>query len=499
MAAKSISRSLSIKCAALYAVYYVLMYTIGIMTSTYLLNYGFPSEAVATMLSVSGFITLVCKPFFAGFIDKGHCKPLVVLYVALIGAGTFVFFGTAEKSYVHAILWAIMAQGFTFMSAELTDSWCLKLIKEYGGIDYGKARSFGSISYAITAAAYGVAITNMGYQVAPYVIYTALAIMLVLALTLPNPSAMEGYKPTLREKFSVLTNSRFLTMVIFCAIGNATTMLLDSYIPVLITERGGTATQVGLSSFVMAGLEFIMLMFFTKIANFVGTDNVLSIGMLGFALKAVLVSIMPTPNMIIIACATQVFGFCMFLPGRMRFIEEEIDQRHIASAMTVNGMISSIVSTFISNPLAGSLTKSVGTARMLQVFACTAAFAGIGFAIAIRAVSGGRKRCQLRFFFEWGTDNCLWAKNVAAFKRFGAGEISYEELGLSRRLSDDIRALAAEMQPALDRYADPEEVMWAKYSREDLARQAKEICRRISEELGRKYQVIYDFDWFYGE
>ncbi len=106
--------------------------------------------------------------------------------------------------------------------------------------------------------------------------------------------------------------------------------------------------------------------------------------MIGFFIKASLAAIMPTPPLIILACTTQLISYCFFLPSRMRFVEENVDQHEMGSALFVSSFVTSVLSTFIFNPIASQMIPKIGTGNTMLWFSLPALLSGIGFMIAAR-------------------------------------------------------------------------------------------------------------------
>jgi len=386
-------KNLSLACSAFFAGYYMLLYVVGVMFSSYLIESGFDKGTVATMSSVSAFVLLFAKPLFSSVVDKGHCRTLAVGYAIAIAAGSCFFFFSAERTMVHVLVYTLLCSVGNGVFMELTDSWVLKIIKQTGEVDYGKARAFGSASFAMAGLVYGAAITAFGYGIAPWCILGVLALLVSLALYMPNPEREQlaaGSKGGWSERLALLRDPLFLVFVLCGAVAHTTLGTLDTFVPVLITEKGGNAFYTGLASFVMAVIEFIMLRRFTAIADKLGTYRVVMFGIMGFGVKALAISLMPTPALIIAACTLQVVSFCLYIPGRMRFLQQEVSQNNLAGALTTLTLACSLLSTFVTSPAAGYLSENIGTAGMMRCFAAACFIAGGVFGIAVKRITAKR-------------------------------------------------------------------------------------------------------------
>ena len=377
----------------LFACYYSFMYPSMIMFSTYLVTLGYDASLVAVMMSVSGLVSLAVRPVLAAVIDQGRCRMITAVLVLSMAAGTAVFFFTPGRTLFHAAAYAVLVSAGSVCFMDVNDSWVLKLVKETGQVDYGRTRAFGSAAFAVTGLIYGYALSRLGIWIAPICIFALLLLLFITTRMLPDPSAVPQEKAGsngFRGFLDVIRKRKVAAFVLCYALANATFNFTDNYIPVLILEKGGTSAVTGLNDFIMATIEFLMLRRFTEIADRIGTDRIVWLGMLGFCAKAVLVALMPSPGWIIAACLTQVISFCFMIPSRMRFIEKNVEQDEIASAMSLTSFAGSLFSTFVSNPVASQVIPRIGTANTMILYGLLAAFAAVCFALYLRYTEGNK-------------------------------------------------------------------------------------------------------------
>ncbi len=380
------SISLNSRCAAMFAAYYALLYPGAMMLPTCMIMLGYDSSLIAVMSSISGAISLLLRPLFGMLTDRGHCRKLCLLFSLSMAFGTVLFFFSPVHDLLHAVLYAVFESTSVACCIDLVDSWALKLVKQTGEVDYGKVRAFGSGSFAVTGLIYGWIVSKTGIVIVPYTILAFIILFLTFVFSVPDPEAggENDEKTNLKDGFRLLKGKRFRSFVLFYALASVTYIFTDSYITVLILERGGTTAHTGLNDFIAAMLEFFFLHYYTRLADRIGTDRTVWIGMIGFFIKASLAAIMPKPSLIILACTTQLISYCFFLPSRMRFVEENVEQHEMGSALFVSSFVTSVISTFIANPIASRLIPVFGTGRAMLFFSLPALVSGIGFIVASR-------------------------------------------------------------------------------------------------------------------
>ena len=362
--------SLEIKCAILMACFYSSLYLV-MMYSTYLVSFGYEEVFISTCTTVSAVVMLIAKPLWARLADRGKCRLEAIIMVLLMAAGFIIFFVFRTEKIV-AMLYAALVTVSCMVLMDLVDSWVIKLSKETGAIDYGKVRSFGSIAYAVTGLLFGFSTTRFGLDIAPYVMVLILLGIGIVSQTVPDPTVEEQTQRSFKEKLSLLGDRRFLIFTIACSLSNATFNFTDAYIPVLILSRGGNTTYIGINDFVMSFIEFLMLKQFTRIADKAGTDRIITFGMIGFFIKASLAALAPTPALTIAACLSQAISFCMLVPARMRFLQEEVDKDSVSMAISITAVAGSLANICISNPISQKLIPALELPKTMLIFGCIA-------------------------------------------------------------------------------------------------------------------------------
>ena len=254
-------KTVSIKCSLYYVTCYALAFIAYISFSLYMTELGYSSLLLATMLSLVSGMLLVIRFIVPRIINRAYChKAMIVSTLASI-VGAAIFFYVPGLSAIKAFFYTVLAIGGYQIQMSLSDPWVMKIMEADGDIDYGKVRSFGSISYAIAAVVYGWLLTKFGLGIAFWSVLLFEILQLVISLNIPD----EKVKITAERKTSpwksILRKPMFMIFVGCYLFPTSIYALLDNYMPVLILEKGGNSFQAGLSSFVMASLEFIFLMF----------------------------------------------------------------------------------------------------------------------------------------------------------------------------------------------------------------------------------------------
>lgn len=354
---------LETKCNLLYAAFYLLFYPSVVMFSSYMMLLGSSSDKIAIFLSILGILTMISKPLFAVFVDKGNCKALSIILCSLVAIGTTIFFQSKQIGVIQSLIYIVLISMNTACIAEIIDSWTLKLSVEYPELDFAKHRSMGSLSYAIVSLIFGYSLSKLGIKLAPITIYVLLLVLILIILTIPNPSAKTQKKEKVKwnDIKSLLTNKQFLYFVIFFAMGCAMVDLADSYTGVLMLEKGGTTAHTGVYEFIKAGLEFIVMFGCTKLITKYGVKKILAISYFGVFIKNLLAAVCHNPTLLVITSVTQIIGFPLMMPAKMDMLKKLVEPKSLALAISISGVFTSLFVSLVCNPIISYTAPYIGT------------------------------------------------------------------------------------------------------------------------------------------
>ena len=384
----AISRRISLE--TLYTIYESVFYSTVFcmygMYTTYLTAYGFSNTFIALSLSITGFINMGLNPLLAVFLDKtNNCRIVNLTAIASTEIAVLLFFSPIGKTNAMAIVFAIFGNGGIRVLMSETDTWVSKLIAQGEKINYGSMRAAGSMAYAASAFIVGRVLAILGYDFARWIFTVLLTLCFIIALMIPNPhmitdSTGKVEKVSMREAFGKIKASKTYLVYLICGMLYMTTNLVcENYIGPLVLSMGGTSKEVGMMSGLLAVIEFIAMPYYARVADRVGTRRLLTIGFFGFALKAITMSFAPTLPILFMCAITQMVSFVIMVPSRIRLVSEEIPAKYIATALILSNLSTSIISTFVGNPLAGRLADSVGLQMTFRIMSLPALDAGLIF------------------------------------------------------------------------------------------------------------------------
>lgn len=368
--------------------------------SVYLLDKGFSNSTIGIVLSICSVLAVVLQPMLASYADKHNDIPLrkivSVVLIALIAliAGLILF--PLQGIVLLAIIVAIFAVEQSIMP--LMNSLAFSFEKYGYEVNYGLARGLGSVSYAIVSMILGYLIDMYNPDILPifYLIFNLLLIALMQIFVLPKTATIETKEEDTKEE---KTETKQLSLIQFCAkykkfmvfvlgfvfVYFAHTIINNFFIQI-ITNVGGTTSDMGNAVFLAAMLELPTMALFTKVAQKVDCGTLIKISIIMFAVKHGITYIATNMVMIYIAQACQMFAYALFIPASVYYVNNKIDgsdaikgQSMVTVSMTLAGVI--------GNLCGGILLDVVGVSNVLLVSVALSILGGIIVILSTEKVS----------------------------------------------------------------------------------------------------------------
>lgn len=110
---------------------------------------------------------------------------------------------------------------------------------------------------------------------------------------------------------------------------------------------------------------------------------------------------------------------------------------------------------------------------------------------------------KLRFFFDYNCGGCLWCGDDAGRQKFGVGTLDAEIFDLKGNVVQEARIkFPAELKQmvielddlfsqSLDWNSPTGQSPWSDEQFNDFHKRAKDLCEKISQELGDDFEVAY--------
>lgn len=412
--------------------------------SVFLLARGFSNSEIGLTLAVANVLAVVLQPLTADIADRSEkLGPIEISEIMTVMMGIFLIglflFGQGSMalciSFVLLIAWHTALQPmFNALTFRLEESGI--------AVNFGVARSVGSLAYSILVAFLGSLVEHFGILVCP-VTGEIVCVMLLISLLLTgatfrrarrmHQSRLQSRAPAAQSETDaaagkaecsevdaatgqaaqseapeekaaskaaaepadsislgdfIRRNRLFFVLnlgVVGIFFSNAT---LNNYMIQIVEGVGGNSEDMGRILGVMAFLEIPTMVVFSRLKRRFSCQLMLKVASVGFTVKILMCWLANSVGMIFAAQAFQLVSFALFLPGMVYFTGEMMSrgeavrgQALFTTMITVTTIFSSLLGGWILDVSGPKLLTGIATAA-------TAAGAVVVFAVIDRI---GRK------------------------------------------------------------------------------------------------------------
>ena len=384
-------RRLNIEYAWIHANYWMVYGIVSSFASVFLLGRGYSNTEIGVILAAANVVAVVLQPFTADLADRSKrvsLSGMMEIMTVMMMVMTFGLFVLQGKSLAISLIFVLLVAWHTIIQP-LLNSLNFKLEESGVHINFGIARSAGSLSYSVLMGILGTLVENHGIMVLPLCGEIVLAMMLIsIVLTklqfdrTKKECAGKGERrPAEKEETEEINLlSFFKRNKLFC-IANLgvvglffSNSVMNNYLMQIVADVGGNSEDMGRILSVMAFLEIPTLVCFDMLRKRFSCQLMLKVGAIGFTVKIVMCHIAQSVGMILGAQLFQLIAFGLFLPAMVHFIDEVMSRGEAVKGQAVFTMMITLTTIFSS--LAGGAILDISGAKMLTLVSAVATAAG---------------------------------------------------------------------------------------------------------------------------
>jgi len=293
--------------------------------ATYLLECGMSNSFLSIVLAVFMGCSFAGSFFWGSKCDKCHTNRKIFLfeYAAAVILSIVIFFMAKVNLWIAAGLYPIFGFLYAPLGSNL-DAWMIKSFNHDSG-KYGKARSVGSMGWAIAALIIGFLISSHGYIVMPIGIVLFALPVLILAYVMNEPEY--GGEPEHIEKVStagLIKIKPYIYMIIILFLTGLACAPINNLKIVFIKAVGGNVSILGVDSFIGVTIQAIFIFLsgrLRKIPSYVR----MSVMTVCVVLDLLLILLATTPFMIIFGSVMWNASYGIMLPTVRELTEKNVN------------------------------------------------------------------------------------------------------------------------------------------------------------------------------
>ena len=388
---------------AIFGTYWIIYAVVSSFASVFMLAKGYTNSQIGITLAAANVLAVVMQPLIADFVDRSKrldvigTTTIMTVCMMVFTVGMFTFRGGSLGLCVVFVL--LIA--FHTVLQPLFNSLAFRLEEAGVSINFGIARSVGSLAYSIFVAVFGTIVEHLGINVMPAASeISCLLLIASLAFTgyyfrkgtaareaavTVGASRMTGDadgkadgeagvsdnggagaadgRKDINEDINlaqfIRRNKMFFIMnlgVLGIFFSNA---VLNNYMAQIVTGVGGTTEDMGRILGVMAFLEIPTMVFFKQLRNRFSCQFLLKVAAIGFTVKIAICWIANSVALLYVGQFFQPVSFALFLPGMVYFSDEMMSRGEAVKGQALfTTMIT--ITTIFATLLGGVILDSSG-------------------------------------------------------------------------------------------------------------------------------------------
>lgn len=334
--------------------------------NVFLTGRGLGTAEIGFLTALGNGLAAIFQPIVSKVCSRSNKNERDFLVLISMLAMTLVIMALERKAGLAMKIEIVAAIALVLVMQPLLNSLGYFYIARSVEINYGVSRGIGSITFAVTSFVLGI-LSEINKDLS-MVMAAVLLGALILSLLAQKPISGNNVVTVFdgRAQKQKIQNSKFVIFLL--AVGMLFTFynVTNVYLLQIAKRIGGDAKTVGTAFAVAALFEFPIMFMFNRLKEKFKSRSMLIFSGIFFLLKGILTYIATSPSILIAIQVTQLFGFALFTPCSVDFINDIMSdekkitgQGFLASAITMGGVIGSVAG--------GVLIESTGVLNTLII------------------------------------------------------------------------------------------------------------------------------------
>lgn len=373
-----------------YQFLYLLLYAsangIAGFRNVFFADIGLSESQMGLIGSVLVGAGILAQPVW-GVLADTHGRTKTVLsvgaVVSVIGGLLFPFGMVLESPFLLMVLAAVIYSAFRSPLIPLANAMVLS-----AGIDYGNVRAFGSIAFGVGILVMGPLVGVFG-TVSIFAVYAiGMAIVVVSLRGLPRPPSADLSPDLRRDTLTLLTNARFVLLLVVAMLVGAATSTGNAFFSVYIRAIGLGDTMTGVAWFLRTIAEAVVLV----LAIRWGANHRIELlaGALISGLSFLAYVVAETFPLVFLAQIPRGVGFALFTLASVSLAYEYAPESLSASSQTVLAALGLGTGRVFGQVIGGQVADVSGV-KTLYLYLAVASLLGALFTLGffVRSVLSG--------------------------------------------------------------------------------------------------------------
>lgn len=373
-------KKLNIDHILIQAIFYMttaLTYAFGTYT---MLSRGVSSSVIGVLIAIGDLLAITLQAIISNFLDKSdkvnavQMSIFVSTILLIISISNYLLNAPSIFLYITYIVYQAIIAVMSTLSNQLSASFT----NAGFNINFGIARAFGSLSFALTCFLYGYITEAFGYKsITLSLIIFEVIIISVLLIT----NRHFDVKNIKRKKLINIPFKEFITnhkMFVVTCVGYSLIMCgysaTENFLLPIMEDVGGNNFDASIISGLKAIFEIPVIYNFSKIEKRINPKLIFFIAGITSTLKAAVLYFAKSTTPIYISQVLQATSFAFLLPATISYINRIMSQKELSRGHSTQSIVQTI-GAMAFNSIAGNIIDTSGI-KMLCLVATLTTFIG---------------------------------------------------------------------------------------------------------------------------
>lgn len=351
-------------------------------SSVYLLDHGFLNTQIGILLSVSSVLSAIFQPFAAKKADSmkklslRQLTAILIFVMVLCSLGLLVLPGTILQGGLYMILLILLQLLMPF-----NYSLGMDCVNNHISLNYGIARSFGSVTYGLASTLCGILAKEYGAGILPLILLLVVAFLLPTTLTFRFSGPIEKTIP--REEALASEDKRpffkryqsFPLLLFGLALMFTSHNILMSFPYQIVQNLGGGSVEMGNLLTLQCVLEIPIMVFFAPLLRRASSRFWVRLSGVSFFLHALLIWLSPNMTFLLSVQIFEMTGYALYSVASVYYVNEVVALSDRVQGQAYFSMTNTV--GIVLGSLVGGLLLDYAGVSALMAFSTLTGFLGM--------------------------------------------------------------------------------------------------------------------------
>lgn len=342
-----------------------------------------------TEISIAGalplFVRIVATPMVAYLADRSGDHRRVVIILAWSGLVSALLLSQSFRVW-PIILFALLTMLATSSMMPLTETLAMRAVRTHG-VDYGRMRLWGSVSFIVATLIGGMAIERWGGGVIIWLIVGAVAFTVLAALALPHADEAASTQGTARPRIAradvaaLVTSRLFLLFLVAAGMVQAAHAVFYVYGVLHWRALGLSATWTGALWAIAVIAEIALFARSGDVLKVLSPLGLIALGAAAAIVRWIAMAFDPSLPALVALQILHALTFGATHIGTVHFIAQNVPPERAGTAQALQASVTAGIAMGGATLLAGQLYGPFGATSYLAM----AVLGAIGLTAAVMA------------------------------------------------------------------------------------------------------------------